>query len=142
MTTKQQASGQWKQIKGAVKEKYGQLTDDELSKVEGDRDQLIGLIQQKVGAARSEVVKFVSQVYESCGESCSSFAQQASEYAEATGQRLRQGYEQSTETVVRHPLESVVSALGIGVVIGIAIGYSLASDRSREPTWRERWTGR
>ena len=96
MATKQQASGQWKQIKGAVKEKYGQLTDDELSGVEGDRDQLIGLIQQKVGAARSEVEKFVSQVYESCGESCSSFAQQASEYAEATGERLRQGYEQST----------------------------------------------
>ncbi len=84
----------------------------------------------------------MGKVYQDCGASCANLAEQASEYVDATQKRLREGYEQSTKAVARHPMESVVAAAGIGVVIGIAVGYSLASDRYREPTWRERWTGR
>ena len=142
MVTRQEMSGQWNQIRGAVKEKYGQITDDELREVEGDSEQLIGLIQQKIGAARAEVEAFVNKVYEDCGASCSHLAERASEYSKATGETLRQGYHQSTKAVARHPMESVATALGIGLVVGIAIGYSLAAERYREPTWRERWTGR
>ncbi|WP_146513932.1 CsbD family protein [Rubripirellula amarantea] len=139
---KQQTSGKWNSIHGAVQEKYGQITDDELREVEGDSEQLIGLIQQKVGAAREEVESFVTRIYQECGESCSHLTSRASEYAEVTGEKLRQGYERSTKAVARHPMESVATALGIGILAGIAIGYSLATDRYREPTWRERWSGR
>lgn len=44
--------GNWKQFKGKVKEKWGDLTDDDLDRVAGKRDQLIGLIQKKYGWAK------------------------------------------------------------------------------------------
>lgn len=131
MPNQQEMKGQWNSIRGSVKEKYGQITDDELSQVEGNQEQLIGLIQQKVGAARSEVEDFLSKIYDDCGASFS-----------WTGQKLNQGYRESTRAVSSHPAESVVAALGVGLLLGVAIGYSLASDRYREPTWRERWNGR
>ncbi|MDV6032407.1 MAG: CsbD family protein [Phycisphaera sp. RhM] len=142
MVTRQQASGQWNQIHGAVQKKYGQVTDDELREVEGDSERLIGLIQKKAGVAREEVESFVRKVYQDCGETCSNLTERAGEYAQATRDQLRQGYEGTTKAVAKHPLESVVTALGVGLLAGIAIGYSLAADRYRQPTWRERFSGR
>jgi uncharacterized protein YjbJ (UPF0337 family) len=46
--------GMWKQIRGNVKEWWGDLTDDELDKVEGKRDQMIGLLQEKYGYTRAK----------------------------------------------------------------------------------------
>jgi uncharacterized protein YjbJ (UPF0337 family) len=42
-----QIEGQWKELAGGVKEKWGKLTDDELTEVGGKRDRLAGLIQKK-----------------------------------------------------------------------------------------------
>jgi len=52
---KDQIEGSWKQLKGKVKEKWGQLTDDELDEYEGKAEQLAGLIQQRTGEAREKV---------------------------------------------------------------------------------------
>ncbi len=41
--------GKWKQFQGKVKENWGELTDDELDQIEGRRDQLVGLLQEKYG---------------------------------------------------------------------------------------------
>jgi uncharacterized protein YjbJ (UPF0337 family) len=56
-----QLAGQWKQAKGAVKEKWGKLTDDDLTVIEGNRDQLIGKIQERYGIAREEAEKQVNE---------------------------------------------------------------------------------
>lgn len=56
-----QVSGQWKQLRKKVKEKWGDLTDDDLDKIEGKRDQLVGTIQQKYGIAKPEAEKRVDQ---------------------------------------------------------------------------------
>jgi uncharacterized protein YjbJ (UPF0337 family) len=47
--------GNWKQVKGKVKEKWGQLTDDDLDVINGRRDQLEGKIQERYGLARDRV---------------------------------------------------------------------------------------
>jgi len=47
--------GKWNELKGRVKEKWGKLTDDDLDKVEGKRDKLLGLIQQRYGESRDKV---------------------------------------------------------------------------------------
>jgi uncharacterized protein YjbJ (UPF0337 family) len=44
--------GKWKEMRGQVKEWWGDLTDDELDKTEGKADQLIGLVQKKYGYSR------------------------------------------------------------------------------------------
>lgn len=44
---KDEASGNWKQFKGKMKEKWGKLTDDDMQVIEGKRDQLVGKIQER-----------------------------------------------------------------------------------------------
>ena len=46
--------GSWNQTKGAVKEQWGKLTDDDLLEIEGRRDQLVGKIQTRYGITREE----------------------------------------------------------------------------------------
>lgn len=46
--------GQWKQIRGRIKEAWGVLTDDELDQIDGKRDRLIGKLQEKYGYSRVE----------------------------------------------------------------------------------------
>ena len=44
----------WKQVKGAVKERWGKLTDDDLDTIAGRRDQLVGKIQERYGITREQ----------------------------------------------------------------------------------------
>jgi uncharacterized protein YjbJ (UPF0337 family) len=56
-----QIEGKWKQTKGAVKEKWGKLTDDDLETINGRQDQLIGKVQERYGVAREEAKKRVDE---------------------------------------------------------------------------------
>lgn len=56
-----QLKGQWKQAKGAVKEKWGKLTDDDLLTIEGNQDRLIGRIQELYGITREAAEKQVKE---------------------------------------------------------------------------------
>ncbi|MBW6472569.1 MAG: CsbD family protein [Anaerolineaceae bacterium] len=49
--------GKWKQLRGEVKVWWGKLTDDDLDKVEGNYDKLIGLLQEKYGYTREQAEK-------------------------------------------------------------------------------------
>jgi uncharacterized protein YjbJ (UPF0337 family) len=51
--------GNWKSIKGKVKEQWGKLTDDDLDVIGGKRDQLLGRIQQRHGVAKDEAERQV-----------------------------------------------------------------------------------
>lgn len=46
--------GNWKQFSGKIKEKWGQLTDDDVAKINGKREQLEGMIQQRYGYAKDK----------------------------------------------------------------------------------------
>jgi uncharacterized protein YjbJ (UPF0337 family) len=52
-----QIAGNWKQVKGAVKKKWGKLTDDDVDVIAGKRDILLGKIQERHGIAREEAEK-------------------------------------------------------------------------------------
>jgi uncharacterized protein YjbJ (UPF0337 family) len=54
-----QIEGKWKQMKGSAKENWGKLTDDDLDVAAGNRDKLVGKIQEKYGVAREEAEKQV-----------------------------------------------------------------------------------
>ena len=53
----EQIEGNWKQYTGAVKEKWGQLTDDDLTEINGKRDQLAGKLQKRYGYAKERAQK-------------------------------------------------------------------------------------
>ncbi|MEO7145450.1 MAG: CsbD family protein [Bryobacteraceae bacterium] len=52
-----QTEGKWKQMTGAIKEKWGKLTDDDLSMIAGRRDQFVGKVQERYGIAKEEAQK-------------------------------------------------------------------------------------
>jgi len=47
--------GKWDQLKGSVKERWGDLTDDELTQIAGNRDRLAGKLQERYGWTKAEV---------------------------------------------------------------------------------------
>ena len=47
-----QVKGNWKQMKGKVREKWGLLTDDDLEHIGGHKDRLVGKIQEKYGESK------------------------------------------------------------------------------------------
>jgi len=53
--------GNWKQFKGEVKRQWGDLTDDDLTKVEGNRDKLVGQVQERYGIAKDEAERQVRE---------------------------------------------------------------------------------
>lgn len=56
---KDEIGGNWKQFKGTIKEKWGKLTDDDMTVIEGKRDQLVGKIQERYGYAKDQAEKEV-----------------------------------------------------------------------------------
>ena len=55
------AAGDWKQLKGKVKQKWAKLTDDDLTYVDGQRDQLLGRLQERYGIAKDQAEKQVKE---------------------------------------------------------------------------------
>ena len=53
--------GNWKEFRGKVKEKWGKLTDNDLTTIAGKRDQLAGLLQERYGYAKEQAEKEVDE---------------------------------------------------------------------------------
>ncbi len=54
-------AGQWKQLKGEVKSRWGKLTDDDLTQSEGNYDKLLGAIQERYGYARDRAEREMTE---------------------------------------------------------------------------------
>lgn len=62
-TAKQQkAAGNWKQFRGRLQEAWGALTNDEVDRYEGQRDQLIGYLEEQTGERREEITTRLDQM--------------------------------------------------------------------------------
>jgi uncharacterized protein YjbJ (UPF0337 family) len=141
--------GQWNQVRGQLKKKWGQLTDDDLRFANGNIDQLIGRIQHKTGEAREAVEGFldeltahgasaISQAAESAGQYVRQATEGAREGYERVAQQAREGYnrisgefergyETSREMIRDNPARSVATAFGVGVLLGVVVGLALRS---------------
>jgi uncharacterized protein YjbJ (UPF0337 family) len=149
MVNQQTLSGNWNDIKGKIRKKWGQLTNDDVQVFNGNVDQLIGMIQQKTGDARNNVEKFleeatgngaagVAQAAEAVRTYATGAATQAREYAgqamETVEQRsqqaydaVRQGYSEAEDTIRSRPAESVAICFGAGVVTGLLLALTFRS---------------
>lgn len=59
---KLQLKGRWNQIKGKLKQKYGDLTDDDLTYAEGKENELLGRLQERTGKAREELIDEINNL--------------------------------------------------------------------------------
>ena len=142
MITQEEVQGRWKAIVGMVKEKFGQITGDDLTQVEGDLDKLIGLIQRKTGHSRERVEAFLDDAFSTAQSSFQQARDAAAEYSQQAGEAFREnydhlavearrGYETTMKSVSRRPLESIAIALGAGVLTGLIVGLSMSSSNRR-----------
>ncbi len=53
--------GNWKQLTGKIKAKWGDLTDDDLTRAEGDQEYLVGKVQERYGIAKDEAARQVKE---------------------------------------------------------------------------------
>jgi uncharacterized protein YjbJ (UPF0337 family) len=59
--------GQWTQLKGKIRERWGKLTDDDLDQVQGRSEQLMGKIQERYGIARDEAKRQLDSFFDDYG---------------------------------------------------------------------------
>jgi len=59
MSTKLQIKGNWNEVKGKLKQKYGQLTDDDLTFAQGKDDELLGRLQKRLGQSKEDLRKTI-----------------------------------------------------------------------------------
>jgi uncharacterized protein YjbJ (UPF0337 family) len=57
-----QTEGKWDQLRGKVKESWGDLTDDELDQTEGKWDQLVGLLKEKTGESKEAIEEKLNEL--------------------------------------------------------------------------------
>jgi len=140
MVNAQELAGHWDQLRGKVKEKWGQLTDDDLRMVGGNIDQLIGRIEQKTGEKRGAIETFLNGLLSGDAASALHRARDTvSQYTQEVGQRAREGYEQVSdraregyeragEMVDQYPASSMGVVFGVGLLAGVMVGLLLHSD--------------
>jgi len=134
----QELQGQWNQLRGQVKQKWGQLTDDDLQIQGGNVDQMVGRIQQRTGEGREAIEKFLTELTSRGASTIAQATEAVSGFAQQAGERLREGYGQvadrtyegydRAQDLVRHnPGQSVAAAFGVGIVAGLIVGLALRS---------------
>ena len=58
--------GNWTELKGKIKQRWGRLTDDDIMAIDGERDELVGRLQKRYGHARAQVEKEVEDFCDAC----------------------------------------------------------------------------
>ncbi|MBB3204692.1 uncharacterized protein YjbJ (UPF0337 family) [Rhodopirellula rubra] len=134
MTNREEIKGHWNEVKGRLKEHWGQLTDDDLSQAECNAEQLVGVVQQKTGATRREIENFIDGLYNGSvsdqaaetvqhyADAAHRLADDASRYARVQADRIAacsSDYSQRVAHTVRtRPAESMAIAFGLGIAAG------------------------
>ncbi|MFA6915124.1 MAG: CsbD family protein [Parachlamydiales bacterium] len=62
MTNTETLKGQWLQVKGKLKEKWGKLTEDDLTQINGKRDMLLGKLQERYGIQKEQAEKQLKEL--------------------------------------------------------------------------------
>jgi uncharacterized protein YjbJ (UPF0337 family) len=141
MITRQELEGKWKELKGQIREQWGELSDDEWQRAKGDAEQLVGVIQQKTGQSRREIEATLQQMVHDGQSAVQHAADTARQYVESANRSLRDGYRQvedqleagygeAKQMVQSRPLEAVVAAFGAGIICGVVVSLLMHSDRN------------
>jgi uncharacterized protein YjbJ (UPF0337 family) len=138
MLNQQTIDGHWNELTGKVKQVWGNLTDNDLKSIEGNVDQLVGLIQRKTGESREKIeakIEEFSASFATYAEQAAATvrqgAQQVAEKVQAATASIsdtaRQTYSEAEALVQQRPAESVAVAFGAGLIAGVVLGLVLRS---------------
>jgi uncharacterized protein YjbJ (UPF0337 family) len=148
-------TGQWRQMRGSVKSWWGRLTDDDLDRIGGQKDRLVGLIQERYGQTREEAERQVEQRFREFGdgggigdkvragasEFGSNLSSKAREASSALASRVdsaraylhdKSGNElidDLVDAVQRYPIHACFVGLGVGYILGKGVNGAANLER-------------
>jgi len=150
MISSQEMQGNWTTVRGKLKEKWGQLTDDDLQLASGNIDQLVGKIQRRTGEAKSKIETFldeamsegggmrekaeqaVHQVADRAREGYENVSEKVREGYDQVSGRVRDGYRRAENLVQEYPGSSIGGVFVCGVITGVCLGLMFSgNDRYR-----------
>jgi ElaB/YqjD/DUF883 family membrane-anchored ribosome-binding protein len=121
----QTIQGEWNHLCALAKQRWNQLTEDDLRVQEGNIEQLFSRIQQKTGEGREAIETFFSEMTSRGSSAVAHAAEAGSRYAHEVSDQIRERYDNAEDLVRRHPMETVVAAFGIGLVAGLITGLAI-----------------
>ncbi len=138
MINQQTLQGNWHEIRGKLKSKWGSLTDDDVKEFDGNVEKLMGKIEKRTGAARESIEQFFDQFSKNgtsmvhrAGETIRDYAQQATEAVQEKSQQaadsIREGYAEVEDRVRESPTQSLAVCFGAGVITGVVVSLLLRS---------------
>ncbi len=123
--------GGWTQVKGRIRQRWGELSDQELEEARGNVEQLVGLIEQRTGQAREEVESYLEDATADSASTMHKAADavksQAGQAAESASDAARAGYIQTQRLIRDRPMESLTVCFGVGLITGVVVGLLLRS---------------
>ena len=148
-------TGQWRQMRGSVKSWWGKLTDDDLDRIGGQKDRLVGLIQERYGQTREEAERDVEQrlrefgdgggigdkVRAGASEFGSNLSSKAREASSAVSSKVdsaraylhdRSGnelFDDLVDAIQRYPLYASLVGLGVGFILGKGVSGAANLER-------------
>jgi ElaB/YqjD/DUF883 family membrane-anchored ribosome-binding protein len=123
----QTIQGEWNHLCGLARQRWTQLTEDDLRVQVGNIEQLVGRIQQKTGEGREAIEKFFSEMTSRGSSAVAHATEAAGQYAHQVSDQIRERYDRAEGLVRHHPTETVVTAFGIGLLAGLIIGLTIRS---------------
>jgi uncharacterized protein YjbJ (UPF0337 family) len=132
MINQQVLEGNWNQLKGKLQEKWGQLSESDVSEFRGNVDELIGKIQRKTGAGREAIENYLQNLTENAStmmgqatESARQYMHQATESVRGSARfatdQLQEGFSGAQDMVRERPGQALAICFGAGLLVGLAI---------------------
>ncbi|HEV2613225.1 MAG TPA: CsbD family protein [Gammaproteobacteria bacterium] len=104
-------SGNWEELSGEFKKQWSKLTDDDLGKIEGKKDELLGVLQEKYGWAAKDAKKKVEEFMDEKGIDLMDLKERATQAIQDLPKQLE-------DCVQESPMKSLLIAAGIGFLLG------------------------
>lgn len=149
MASQATMAGNWNELKGRVRSKWGQMTDDMIEQCKGNMEALVGSIQRATGETTEKIQDFlnagmdqgaefynqaskaVRTGYTQASEAVCTGAEQAyegaMEGAKYVGESIKGCVDQTGKLIQSRPMESLMFTFGAGIVAGLALGLVLRS---------------
>jgi uncharacterized protein YjbJ (UPF0337 family) len=147
MINQETLQGNWNEMRGKIREKWSQLTDNDLGEFHGNVDQLVGRIQQRTGAARSAIEEYLGEISAASasmmGRLGSAVHDSAHNIQHAAGHvqhAVADGAAHAEDFVRNRPGQAVAIAFGVGVVAGLGIAICMQRPQ-RTPYQQEMSSG-
>jgi len=131
MINREVLEGNWNEIKGKLRQKWGQLTDDDVARFQGNVDELVGLIERKTGEGREAVERFLQDAVEGLGTAAETVRKAAHRAVQSVREPACQAAAHVHECIsevkccVRdRPGKCLAICFGMGVVAGVLLTSS------------------